>query len=122
MADLNTTTGDFVRSNRGDLITDSKLAVVQQAWLRLCTERGSFLGDTTFGSRLHTLPQQTMRAGIEQVAEAYARDALQPLVDDGRLGDLELAAVRVASNRLELSLRAVAADGTPIAFTSFVRI
>ncbi len=122
MADLDTVTGDFLRTSRGDLLVRTNVAVVQQVWLRLATERGSLLADPDFGSLLHTLPQAKLVAGIEEVATAYARDALQPLLDEGRLVDLELSAVRTARNRLELSLRARSADGTPITFTDFVRI
>lgn len=122
MATIDTVTGDYLRTARGDFTVVEGQSVAQQAWLRLATRRGSFLGDLDFGSLLHLLPEQKMTAGIEELATAYAQDALQPLVDEGRLQNLELRAVRVDRGRLELSLRAVAADGTPLAFSEFVRI
>lgn len=122
MADLDTVTGDYVRTARGDLVVTRSSAVLQQVWLRLATERGSLLVDADYGSLLHTLPQHKLAAGIEEVAKDYARDALQPMVDGGRLVDLEISAIRVDRNRLELSIRAQSADGAPLTFTEFVRI
>lgn len=122
MADIDTLTGDFERTTRGDLVVDPADATRQEMWLRLTVERGSMWADLTYGCRLHELTKRSMAPGIEQVAMDMARDALQPMLDAGRLTDLELGCQRVGQTRLQLSVRASDAAGRPVTFTRFVAL
>lgn len=53
-------------------------------YFRLQTPLGSWWADTSFGSRLHELAREKDVPRIHILAEQYAAQALQPLLDDGR--------------------------------------
>ena len=53
-------------------------------YLRLQTPLGSWWADTSLGSRLHELARSKDVSRIHILAEQYAAQALQPLIDTGR--------------------------------------
>lgn len=122
MADIDTLMGDFERTTRGDLVVDPADATRQEMWLRLTIRRGSMWADLNLGCRLHELAKRSIGPGVEQVAMDMARDALQPMLDAGRLTDLELGAQKVDRSRLQLSVRAQDAAGRPVTFMRFVAL
>lgn len=91
--EIDTATGDYT----GDRISGLANAV----FLRLMTPRGSYWGIAEFGSRLHELAREKDVARVALLAEQYARDALQPLIDDGRAAAVDVAAAR-SGGRLTL--------------------
>lgn len=54
------------------------------AYIRLTTPLGSWWADGRVGSLLHTLTREKDLSRIGLLAEQYAIEALQPLLDDGR--------------------------------------
>lgn len=70
-------------------------------------------GESPLGSRLWLLRRRAIEPGIEVVAEDYARDALQPLLDQGAVARFDVAAAADRSSaRLDLHVAAYAGDGT----------
>lgn len=71
-------------------------------------------GESPLGSRLWLLRRRTVDdARTPQLAEDYARDALQPLIDIGAVASFEVtAAADPAKNRLDLAVIATNRDGT----------
>lgn len=93
----------------GDVVLDSTEthAVASQ----LLERRGQWIGDASgdHGSRLHTLRMLGARAPSE--ARSAALEALQPLVDAGRIAGAGAEARRGAGGRLDLSVRWTTPDG-----------
>ncbi|MGC6061358.1 phage GP46 family protein [Enterobacter kobei] len=73
---LSPVTGDYTRS---------RIYSIQNAvYLRLETPLGSYWADPTLGSRLHELRREKDLPRVRLLAVQYARQALQPLLDNGR--------------------------------------
>lgn len=119
MADIDTVTRDLALTTRSGLLVDPADATRQEVYLRLATERGSLLGQPLYGSELH-YARRHMSPALPGVLEDMARDALQPMLDAGRLAALEVRAELVSRNRARLSVRAEDGAGRPLQFTHFV--
>ncbi len=52
-------------------------------FLRLFSQRGSFVDDREFGSRLHELYRMKSPSSAAKLVPDMVREALQPLIDDG---------------------------------------
>ena len=121
MAFIDPLTRDYVATAGHDLAPPTHPA--QEALARrLLTERGSAFWDPTYGSTLHELPRLAIRQNAEGEVMARARAALAPLLTSKVLTRVDVAASRVDRNRVELAVRALAANGTPVTFTTFVRL
>lgn len=70
----------------GQPCTDLSNAV----YLRITTPLGSYWADPTFGSKMYTLQREKSVSRVRLLAEQYARDALQPLLDDGRADRIDI--------------------------------
>ncbi len=108
-----TTSDDFQRSSN---------PVLQSMYMRLAIRRGTAFWDPNLGSDLPTLTSEHVVGDVEREVEDRARVALQPMLDAGELLELELAAERVATNRVDLVIRATDAALRPLEFTHFVRV
>jgi phage gp46-like protein len=118
---VNPRTGDHAVDDQGRWRRDDTLAT--RVYLLLATERGSFPGDPTVGSRLHLLRRGKLTANIHRVAEDYAREALEDLVRDGSLTDLVVTAQRVPeAGFLRLDVGATDTTGTERRFSHRVRV
>lgn len=80
--DLAFTNGRF--EHEDDLLTP--------LFIRLNSWRGSYIDDPEFGSRLYELLSEKSPATAAKKAPDMVREALQPMLDDGRLSKLEVTA------------------------------
>ena len=113
--------GDLVQLTNGDLqaVANTRAALLEeQVRRRLLVERGSDIHSPTFGSRLHELKQATRSESSRVLAEAFAREALQPLVDAGRLRELKVKA-ELRANGIEVTMTATSSAREPLSFTAF---
>ncbi|MBB2841471.1 UNVERIFIED_ORG: phage gp46-like protein [Rhizobium etli] len=70
-------------------------------------------GETPIGSRLWLLRRSALYEGIEIKAQDYAREALQPLLQQGAAARIDVTAtVNRPLNRLDLSVSLYGRDGT----------
>ena len=95
---IDVSTGDY-SIVLGELAED--LTAASEVILALRSKRGSSAAASWFGSRLHTITKLTKVA--PKLAEAYAREALQYLVDRGAVRDLVIVATRVG-RQLDLAV------------------
>lgn len=58
-------------------------------YLRITVPLGSYLFDTTLGSKLYTLPGKDLQYK-KKLAKQYAQDALQPLIDSKRCERIDI--------------------------------
>ncbi|EKN5996310.1 phage GP46 family protein [Yersinia enterocolitica] len=111
---ISTTTGDY---------TQSRIYSLQNAvYLRLSTPLGSYWADVALGSRLHELKREKDVPRVHQLAAQYARQALQPLLDDGRATDITVDTKTGHSGWLFLHITVMDNAGTPHKFEHPVRI
>lgn len=69
------------------------------------------IADDRIGSRLYLLRRVKLTAQTQRDAEAYAREALQWLLDDGQVTAIEIASEKVDINRLNLIPTLTVASG-----------
>ena len=102
--ELNPLTGDY---------TGGRIGHLQNAvYIRLVTPLGTWWADPTIGSRLHLLHREKDLARVGLLAEQYAREALQPIVDDGRATRLGVSAAQPHDGRVLLHVRIETARGS----------
>lgn len=74
--------GDHGTDGRGlPLAIDGEREWAQQAMIRLCVPRGSFVLDRELGSRFYSMNPSQPRQLLEEQALLYAREALLPMAD-----------------------------------------
>jgi|GluameStandDraft_1065615.scaffolds.fasta_scaffold122500_2 hypothetical protein len=74
--------GDHGTDGRGlPLAIDGEKEWVQQAMIRLCVPRGSFILDRELGSRFYSINPAQPRLLLEEQALLYAKEALLPMAD-----------------------------------------
>lgn len=100
------------------LMTDRR---VEDSELRDGDENRGWIGDSfdrmsgegELGSKLWLLRRSSLYEGIELVAEAYAKEALQTLIDQGACVRVDAVAVaNYALNRLDLTVSLYGRDGS----------
>ncbi len=83
---------------------------VNRGWIGDSFDLGP--GETALGSKLWLLRRSALYEGIETIAETYAVEALQPLIDQGAAIQATAAAVADrARNRLELTITLYGRNG-----------
>ncbi len=68
----------------GDYTSKQISTLANAAYIRLTTPLGSWWADGRVGSLLHLIPREKDLSHIGLIAQQYAEEALQPLIDDGR--------------------------------------
>lgn len=106
----------------GEMSFDPENTIMVNIWLSLNVRQGSFFYDPAFGSRLHLLKKNTARN--VNLAIAYAKEALQWIIDCGKATDINVAAWRDEKNlnRLNLYVEAMAADGNTVTYTQWIEV
>lgn len=97
--------------------------IFNNVYLSLAVKRGSFFFNPSFGSRFHLLKKNTARA--EKLADAYAREALQWLVDTGRASSFDVMVERDMTqdvNRLKMLVEVTDNNGEPVVYTYFIEV
>lgn len=90
--------------------------------LSLHTRRGALFARPRFGSRLHTLGKVTDN-GLA-LARDYCREALQWMVDVGRIVEIAVETARHDGepNRIDIQVEVTFPDGDNQAFETFYRV
>ena len=112
-----------MQNGRGAMTFDKADTIFNNVYLSLTVRKGSFFANPEFGSRLHLLRKNTARTAA--LAEAYAKEALQWLIDTVKATTIEVTAQRnVLSDpcRLKLLVEVTQSDGQNITFEVFVEV
>ncbi|MBA4709580.1 phage GP46 family protein [Aquitalea aquatica] len=80
-------------------------------YLRLATPLGSWWADPSLGSRLHELQRAKDLSRIDALARQYAKQALEPLLQDGRASRIVVDSLRPQPGWLVLLIAVTAASG-----------
>ena len=73
-------------------------------YLRLTTPRGSYWADNQFGSLLHLIKREKDVARVGLLAQQYAEEALQPIIDDKRAKSITVTPQQPHNGRLILQI------------------
>jgi phage gp46-like protein len=111
---LNPATGDY----SGERINTLANAV----YLRLRTPLGTWWADTSLGSRLHELERERDVMRVRRLAQQYAEQALQPLLDDGRARSIVVTTAHPRNSWLILNVWAVDQSGREARYEHPVRV
>lgn len=72
----------------GDYTSKQISTLANAVYIRLTTPLGSWWADGRVGSLLHLIPREKDLSRIGLIAQQYAEEALQPLIDDGRVDEI----------------------------------
>jgi phage gp46-like protein len=103
---LNPQTADYTRQSCADL----RNAV----YVRLATPLGSWWANTKIGSKLHELKHEKDLPRVGKIAVDYARQALSPLLADGRALTIDISWARAEKGFLLLYINLTAANAQVI--------
>lgn len=119
---INPVTGAYEQVADGSaLVRDPADGLANAVYLRITTPLGSYWANPTLGSRLHELEREKDVARVQTLAEQYALQALQPLVDDGRVSQLSVRTER-QPGRLVLLVELTDAAQTVRTFQVHVKV
>lgn len=111
---LDHTTGDYT----GERCNDLHNAV----FLRLQIRLGTYWANPAMGSRLHELERAKDTHQTRVLAQQYAEQALQPLIDDGRATAIDVTVSAPRTGWLALDIRVTQADESVLTFTHPVKV
>ncbi len=100
--------------------------MMNNVWLSLMVQRGSFFANPDFGSRLYLLRRAKLTLATIRMAEDYCKEALQWLLDSGKASAVAVTAQRDTTEsiyRLKLLVEVTPTSGEePVSFTTFVSV
>jgi phage gp46-like protein len=100
--------------------TDGNLS--NNIYLSLVVQRGSWFQNPAFGSRLHLLQRAKNTLRTEALAVEYCKEALQWLIEAGRVTAFDFYTERKDLHRLNIMIVATKADGKQVSFTTFMEV
>lgn len=99
--------------------------IMNNIWLSLHIQRGAFFACPWLGSRLHLLRREKVVPRTVRLAQKYAEQALQWIIDLGRAKSITVlteADKGTHTGRVLLHVEAVQADGRKVTFSDFVEV
>jgi len=109
-------------SSNGVLARDPSGGLLNAAIIRILTPLGSYWAEPKLGSRLHELQREKDVQRVGKLAQQYALQALQGMVDDGRLTGVEIAIDQPHNGRVLMTIELLAATGQRWSFDHFVQV
>lgn len=112
----------YIDPDSGDYTGERISRLENAVYLRLMTPLGSWWAEPALGSRLHELAREKDVPRIALLAQQYAEQALQPLLDDGRAQAVEVSTEQPHNGRCLLHVIVTDATGDKYTFEQFVRV
>lgn len=106
----------------GDYTTSIIHTLQNAVYIRLTTPLGSWWADGRVGSLLHTLTREKALSRIGLLAQQYAEEALQPLLDDGRAKSIVVTHQPIQHGQLFLFIQVTDNRGETATFKHPVKI
>ena len=110
----------------GQMTFDKAASIMNNIYLSLMVQRGSFFALPSFGSRLHLLQRAKDTDMTMRMAMDYCKEALQWMSDSGKVKTVEVYAERDRTqnlNRLKLLVEVTPVNSdTPVPFTLFIDV
>lgn len=110
----------------GQMTFEKATNIMNNIYLSLMIQRGSFFADTTFGSRLHLLKRAKNTDRTMRLAMDYCKEALRWMIDEGKASAVEVYAQRDRTqdiHRLKLLIEVTPVNSDqPVAFSTFIEV
>ncbi|MCX5828768.1 MAG: phage GP46 family protein [Deltaproteobacteria bacterium] len=113
------------RNSLAGMTFEKATTIMNNIYLSLTIEQGSFFADTTFGSRLHLLRRAKNTETTARLAVDYCREALQWLLDTKKAIAIDVFAQRDRTqdiHRLKLLIEVTPISGPIVPFTTFIDV
>jgi phage gp46-like protein len=113
------------RTGLAAMTADETETIMNNVYLSIMVEQGSFFYDPQFGSKLHLLKREKNTDRTARLAEDYCREALQWLLDQGKTTQNDVYAERDLTqniNRLKLLVQVTPIAGPPVQFQTFIPV
>lgn len=111
---LDPSTGDYDRTRIADLSN--------AIYLRLTTPLGTDWADKTLGSKFHLLKRAKDLPRIKKLAQQYAQEALQPLIDTKRADKIDVVVEWAHDGHLRVYGQVYQYDVLLTPFSHFVKV
>lgn len=109
-------------SSNGALARDPSGGLLNAAIIRILTPLGGYWAEPQLGSRLHELLREKDVQRVGKLARQYAEQALQGMIDDGRLTGVEIVIDQPHNGRLLMAVELLSATGQRWSFEHFVQV
>lgn len=114
-----------ISGTTADMTFEKAETIMNNVYLSLMIQRGSFFQNPDFGSRLHLLQRGKNTANTELLAKEYCKEALQWLIEAGKADKIEVFTERDVNQdpyRLKLLVSVTQADGRQVTFETFLEV
>ena len=103
--------------------TNQHISTLQNAvYIRLTTPLGSWWANGRVGSLLHTIQREKDLSRVGMLAQQYAEEALQPLLDDGRANEIVVTHEQPHNGKVILSISVTDSRGEQYMFKHPVNV
>lgn len=103
--------------------TSENITTLQNAvYIRLTTPKDSWWADGTLGSLLHLIYREKDLSRVGLLAQQYAEEALQPIIDDGRAKSITVTHEQPKNGSLNLLISVVDNRGVKFEFKHPVKL
>lgn len=110
----------------GEMTFEKVTTLMNNIYLSLTARKGSFFADTSFGSRLHLLQRSKNTEATARLAIDYCKEALQWMIDAGKISKVEVYAQRDHTqdlHRIKLLVDVFPVNSNElVSFTTFVEV
>jgi phage gp46-like protein len=114
------------RTGLGSMTFEKATTLMNNVYLSLMVQQGSFFANTSFGSRLYLLRRAKNTETTKRLAMDYCREALQWLINSGKAIAIDVYAERDRTqdlHRLKLLIEVTPYTGAPpVAFSTFIEV
>lgn len=114
-----------INGSDGVMTFDPTTTIMNNVYLSLMVEKGSFFQDPEFGSRLHLLKRAKNTEKTAALARAYCKEALEWLIRTGRATKIEVFSQIDKTQdpgRLKLLVQVTEASGQKISYELFQEV
>ncbi len=114
-----------INGTQADMTYEKEDTILNNIYLSLMIEKGSFFLNLDFGSRLHLLKRAKATATNVVLAKIYCEEALQWILDTERAKTIDVYTAIDGSQqlkRLTILVLAVQADGRDVTFETFLEV
>lgn len=103
--------------------TNSHISTLQNAvYIRLTTPLGSWWANGRVGSLLHTIQREKDLSHVGMLAQQYAEEALQPLIDDARASEIIVTHEQLHNGKVILFISVTDSRGEQYTFKHPVNV
>jgi len=116
---------DINTAGAADMTYDKESSIMNNIYLSLMIDKGSFFQDQDFGSRLYLLKRSKNVAETARLARDYCHEALQWMIETGKAIKFEINTELeklTGTDRLKIHIIATESNGNQVEFSTFKEI